>query len=96
MLTAPGLSKTEIGDYLGEDKALCKNVLYAFVDSFNFNGKGLVESLKELLSTFRLPGEGQKVDRIMEKFGEKYVLDSPEAFQSAECVYLLSYAIIML
>lgn len=43
-----------------------------------------------------MPGEGQKVDRIMEKFGEKYVKDNPEAFGSAECAYLLSYATIML
>ena len=32
----------------------------------------------------------------MEKFGEKYVKDNPDNFGSAECVYLLSYATIML
>ncbi|EQD28054.1 SEC7-like domain protein, partial [mine drainage metagenome] len=32
----------------------------------------------------------------MEKFGEKYTKDNPDAFGSAECVYLLSYATIML
>lgn len=32
----------------------------------------------------------------MEKFGEKYASDNPDAFGSAECVYLLSYATIML
>lgn len=55
-----------------------------------------VESLKHLLSGFRLPGEGQKVDRIMEKFGEKYHKDNPDAFGNAESIYLLSYATIML
>jgi brefeldin A-inhibited guanine nucleotide-exchange protein len=55
-----------------------------------------VDALKRLLSTFRLPGEGQKVDRIMEKFGEKFCKDNPDAFDSAECAYLLSYATIML
>lgn len=49
-----------------------------------------------MLSGFRLPGEGQKVDRIMEKFGEKFWRDNPELFGSAECVYLLSYATMML
>jgi Sec7-like guanine-nucleotide exchange factor len=32
----------------------------------------------------------------MEKFGEKFTKDNPDAFGSAECVYLLSYATIML
>ena len=55
-----------------------------------------MESLKRMLSGFRLPGEGQKVDRIMEKFGDKFFHDNPESFGSAECIYLLSYATMML
>jgi brefeldin A-inhibited guanine nucleotide-exchange protein len=52
--------------------------------------------LKRLLSGFRLPGEGQKVDRIMEKFGEKFCSDNHDSFGSAECIYLLAYATMML
>ena len=36
-----------------------------------------VPALKKLLSGFRLPGEGQIVDRMMEKFGEKFVSCNP-------------------
>lgn len=90
------LDKTKIGEYLGEDIDLNKQVLYRYVDSFDFDGVAYVESLKRLLSGFRLPGEGQKVDRIMEKFGEKYCQDNRNAFGSAECIYLLSYATMML
>jgi Sec7-like guanine-nucleotide exchange factor len=90
------LDKTKIGEYLGEDIDLNKQVLYQYVDSFDFNGVPYVESLKRLLSGFRLPGEGQKVDRIMEKFGEKYCKDNHDAFGNAECIYLLSYATMML
>lgn len=32
----------------------------------------------------------------MEKFGEKYCKDNPDNFGSAECVFILSYATIML
>ena len=32
------LDKTKIGEYLGEDIDLNKQVLYAYVDSFDFNG----------------------------------------------------------
>lgn len=62
----------------------------------DFTNKPFVASLKLLLAGFRLPGEGQKVDRIMEKFGEKYVKDNPNTFGSSECIYLLSYATMML
>lgn len=90
------MDKTCIGDYLGEDIDLNKKVLYAYVDSFNFANLPFVDSLKRLLSGFRMPGEGQKVDRIMEKFGNKYCQDNHNAFGSAECIYLLSYATMML
>ncbi len=66
------------------------------MESYNFVNVRYVESLKRVLSGFRLPGEGQKVDRIMEKFGDKFFHDNPESFGSAECIYLLSYATMML
>ena len=56
--TTSTLDKTSIGDYLGEDVDLNKKVLYAYVDSFNFTNVKYVESLKRMLSGFRLPGEG--------------------------------------
>ena len=30
----------------------------------------------------RLPGEAQKIDRIMEKFAERYCRDNPAAFKT--------------
>lgn len=44
----------------------------------------------------RLPGEAQKIDRIMEKFAERYCRDNPAAFACADAAYLLAFAIIML
>ena len=41
-------------------------------------------------------GEAQKIDRIMEKFAERYCEDNPGAFASADGPYLLSFALIML
>lgn len=69
--------------------------MYAYCDEFNFENKSFLGSLKILLSGFRLPGEGQKVDRIMEKFGEKFCRDNPTAFANADCAYVLAYAVIM-
>ncbi len=43
-----------------------------------------------------LPGEAQKIDRIMEKFAERYVSDNPGKFATADGAYMLAFAIIML
>ena len=41
-------------------------------------------------------GEAQKIDRIMERFAERYCKDNPEAFKTSDGAYLLSFALIML
>jgi len=94
--TTPGFSKSMIGDYIGDNKPLNLKVLYEYVDYHSFVGMNLVEALRFFLTSFRLPGESQKVDRMMEKFAEKYCRDNPEAFGSADTCYVLSFAIIML
>lgn len=91
-----GLDKTAIGDYLGEDKPFNKGVLYALVDGEDFKGQELDGSLRTFLSIFRLPGEAQKIDRMMEKFAEKYCSDNPDKFANADCAFVLSFSLIML
>lgn len=49
-----------------------------------------------LLQGFRLPGEAQKIDRLMEKFAERYVKCNPASFKSADVAYVLAYSVIML
>ena len=36
------------------------------------------------------------MDRIIEKFAEKYAIDNPQAFLSANSAYTFSYLLIML
>lgn len=57
LFTTPSLDKTKIGEYIGEDIAVNKAVLYQHIDSFDFRGVGYIESMKRVLTTFRLPGE---------------------------------------
>ncbi|CAE7561117.1 Arfgef2 [Symbiodinium natans] len=94
--TELGLDKTAIGDYLGEDKPFNKNALFALVDGLDFKAQSLDGSLRHFLSYFRLPGEAQKIDRMMEKFAEKYCNDNPERFANADCAFVLSFSLIML
>ena len=46
--------------------------MYSYVDLFDFKEMNFLTALRLLLSRFRLPGEAQKIDRIMEKFAGRY------------------------
>ncbi|KAL5571979.1 hypothetical protein UlMin_021576 [Ulmus minor] len=93
---ASGLNKTLIGDYLGEREDLSLKVMHAYVDSFDFQAMEFDEAIRAFLQGFRLPGEAQKIDRIMEKFAERYCKCNPKAFISADTAYVLAYSVIML
>ncbi|KAG9445348.1 hypothetical protein H6P81_016688 [Aristolochia fimbriata] len=91
-----GLNKTLIGDYLGEREDLPLKVMHAYVDSFDFQGLEFDEAIRTFLQGFRLPGEAQKIDRIMEKFAERYCKCNPKVFTSADTAYVLAYSVILL
>lgn len=92
----PGLNKAFIGDYLGEREGLPLKVMHAFVDSFEFQEMTFDEAIRSFLQGFRLPGEAQKIDRIMEKFAQRYCKCNPNVFSSADTAYVLAYSVILL
>uniref|UniRef100_A0A672USA6 Cytohesin 1 n=1 Tax=Strigops habroptila TaxID=2489341 RepID=A0A672USA6_STRHB len=77
-----GLNKTAIGDYLGERDEFNIQVLHAFVELHEFTDLNLVQALRQFLWSFRLPGEAQKIDRMMEAFAQRYCQCNPGVFQS--------------
>ncbi len=76
----------------------CKSIMYAYIDQMNFTDMDFVGALRYLLSDFRLPGESQKIDRIMEKFAGRFCENNlkMDIFASADAAYVLAYSIIML
>lgn len=52
--------------------------MYCYVDQMNFAGKDFVSALRSFLEGFRLPGEAQKIDRLMEKFAARYCENNPK------------------
>ena len=91
-----GLNKTAIGDYLGEKNDFNESVLRAFVELHDFTDLILVQALRQFLWSFRLPGEAQKIDRMMETFARRYCQLNPDIFTNPDTCYVLSFAIIML
>ncbi|TPX57839.1 transaldolase [Powellomyces hirtus] len=90
------LTKAAIGEYLGEGDPFSIEVMHAFIDTLDFTATDFVPALRGFLQTFRLPGESQKIDRIMEKFADRYYENNPEVFAKADTAYTLAFSVIML
>ena len=118
-----GLDKQAVGAYLGEaGKApmagksppvwerdwFHKDVLKIYCSLFRFEGQTLVDGLRMFLATFRLPGEAQQIDRILQAFSDRCSQVCEEASngrlkvfsadpkRASDAAYLLSFSIIML
>ncbi|XP_076331845.1 cytohesin-1-like [Tachypleus tridentatus] len=91
-----GLSKTAIGEYLGERDDFNIKVLDAFIELHDFANLILVQALRQFLWSFHLPGEAQKIDRMMEKFAQHYFQSNEGVFHNPDTCYVLSFAVIML
>ncbi|KNA19439.1 hypothetical protein SOVF_061530 [Spinacia oleracea] len=93
----PGLNKTAIGDYLGDPDEFHLQVLKEFTNTFDFTGFALDAALRAYLESFRLPGESQKIHRILEAFSERFFnQQSSEIFETKDAVFILCYSLIML
>lgn len=95
------LDKTMVGDYLGNgvyyQGGFCVKVLHEYVDMMDFTGLEIDVAIRHFLAGFRLPGESQKIDRMMEKFAERFFNACPPGlFPSADTAFILAFSIIML
>uniref|UniRef100_M4BEQ7 SEC7 domain-containing protein n=1 Tax=Hyaloperonospora arabidopsidis (strain Emoy2) TaxID=559515 RepID=M4BEQ7_HYAAE len=103
LLHTPGLNKTLIGDFIGdgpiEKCPFNAAVRDAYVAMFDFrSASSLDEALRMFLAKFRLPGEAQKIDRMMEAFSKQLYLQAGSSgpLADADAAYVLSFSIIML
>jgi len=95
-LLEPSLSKKFVGDYLGEGVDFNVKVLKAYCGLLNFAGLSVDDALRKFLVGFRLPGEAQKIDRMMEAFASQFFQNNPANFASSDVVYILAFSLIML
>lgn len=90
------INKKSLGEFLGEGDEENIKIMHAFVDQMDFARTRFVDALRTFLQSFRLPGEAQKIDRVMLKFAERYTTGNPNAFANADTAYVLGYSVIML
>ena len=89
------IDKKVLGDYIS--KKSNEPLLSAFMDQFDFESLRVDEALRQLLNSFRLPGEAPLIARIVNEFATKFFTDpSPAHLADKDALYVLTYAIIML
>ncbi|CAD5177141.1 ARF guanine-nucleotide exchange factor GNOM-like [Musa acuminata AAA Group] len=91
-----GLDKNLVGDFLGNHDEFCVQVLHEFAWTFDFQDMNLDTALRLFLETFRLPGESQKIQRVLEAFSERYYEQSPQILVDKDAALVLAYSLIML
>ena len=94
----PDLDKRQIGEYLGKNNEENKKTLNEYIRTFDFTNISLLTALRMFLDTFRLPGEAQQIDRIMESFAE-YAFEQTtdhETLINPDVTYCFCFSIIML
>lgn len=99
----PQLPGKMVGDYLGENEKRNLLVLEAFLDKLTLTDTEFDQAMRKFLFVFHLPGEAQKIDRIMCAFAKKYFIQNSNStsphgsiFRDEDSVYLLAFATIML
>lgn len=71
--STPGLSRAVVGDLLGDAAPrVATAVLGAFARSFDWRGAPFEEALRAFLDAFRLPGEAQKIYRVLDAWSVAY------------------------
>ncbi|KAL1407719.1 GDP/GTP exchange factor for ARF [Vanrija albida] len=88
------LDKKMLGEYISRPDQI--DLLKAFIGLFDFRAKSIADALRELLETFRLPGEAQPIARITEVFSQHLFSFAPPEIATEDAAYVLAYSVIML
>lgn len=95
LLNTPELSKKMIGELFSSEKY--QSILTTFALIQNYSNMDFATAFRYYLSTFRLPGEGQQIDRAMRAFANSYYHHNPgKYFKSINACHTFAFAVIML
>nr|XP_040569513.1 LOW QUALITY PROTEIN: IQ motif and SEC7 domain-containing protein 1-like [Lepeophtheirus salmonis] len=95
-----GISKKMIGEYLTSlQRPFNMAVLHCFVHEIDFSGLHIDIALRILQQEVMLPGESQKIEKMVEVFSKRYIQCNQmfvASFKSTDTIFVLSYAMILL
>eukprot|EP00051_Salpingoeca_urceolata_P009213 m.112533 g.112533 ORF g.112533 m.112533 type:complete len:770 (-) comp16188_c0_seq1:98-2407(-) len=92
----PGLARSMVGEFIGDVDPFCVSVLQTYAHTFDFSESPLDLSLRLFLLSFRIPGEAQKIERVLTKFAQRYHECNPGLFQHEDTALVLAFSVMML
>ncbi|XP_075553066.1 brefeldin-resistant Arf-GEF family protein schizo isoform X2 [Dermacentor variabilis] len=100
LISRKGLSKMRIGEYLGDLQGpFNARVLECFVEELDFAGMQVDLALRRFQSHFLLPGEAQKIERLVEVFSQRYARCNPDVvakLASPDTLFVLAFSVVLL
>ena len=98
------LDKAEVGDLLSTSSdSLLSQAEYdalraAYLSLLDWTGMSFESGLRAFLTSsgFRLPGEAQRIDRMLVSFCLSYCQDNADSFPSPDAAFILAFALVML
>jgi len=90
------LSKVQLGELLAGLNDSDVELMTAFTRLMNFKGESFDDSLRKYLTKFMLPGEAQKISRMMEVFAAEFLSQNPGIFPNEDVAFVLAFSLIML
>ncbi|XP_055378566.1 IQ motif and SEC7 domain-containing protein 1 isoform X2 [Condylostylus longicornis] len=100
LISRKGLSRQMIGEYLGNlQNPFNMAVLECFAAELDLSGMQVDVALRKFQAYFRMPGEAQKIERLMEIFSQRFCQcnsDIVGRLRSSDTIFVLAFAIIML
>lgn len=97
LMISPNLSTHSIGEFFGKNSQFCNECLNSFLALFDFSSLDFDSAIRLFLSSFKIVGEGQIVDRIFECFSKTYYqTHQNQGYANQEAVHVLAYGWLML
>uniref|UniRef100_A0A6G1SB55 Golgi-specific brefeldin A-resistance guanine nucleotide exchange factor 1 n=1 Tax=Aceria tosichella TaxID=561515 RepID=A0A6G1SB55_9ACAR len=88
------VDKKVLGEFLSKEEN--KQIREAFINSLDFTNLRIDEALRFMLEKFRLPGESQLIERILDAFSLHWFDQNKGILPNSDSALSLAYAIIML
>lgn len=96
LFVSPDISPVVVGEFFGKNKSFCEDTLVHFLKQFDFSSLSFDESIRIFLTSFKITGEGQIVDRILDFFSREFYKTHKDEFSDAASIHVLSYAWLMI
>ena len=88
------LDPAKVGDLLGT--AGQGEALRLVMEALSFRGLPLDSALRRMISFVKLPGEAQKIDRIIEAFAKFFYETNSEEWDHPDTCYMIAFSLTML